>query len=173
MNEKRIEEAKVNFRNYLSENMIKKERFNEDIYKRFYENSLESLRTANELSQNKTSNLWVIVSSYYSMFYIASAYVYKKGYKAQHMIVHKVINDALIVLSEKELKSKLLEDYEEEKEKALNIAETMLDNYEYERTKRSRFQYEMTEELKESKSKTSLERAKEFISIFRQILDKN
>ncbi|MBU1198859.1 MAG: hypothetical protein KKF46_02330 [Nanoarchaeota archaeon] len=168
MNEKRIKEAENNFHSYISEQLLKKEEFNQNIYNRLHQNSLESLRVANEIF--KTSFLWTIVTSYYAMFYIASAYIYKKGYKAQHKIVHKVINDALIVLAKNNLKEKLLEEYEEEREKALSIAENLLDNYEYERSKRARFQYEMTEDLKESKAKTSLNRSKEFVEIFRRML---
>lgn len=171
MNEKRIKEAENNFHNYISEQLLKKEEFNQNVYNRLHQNSLESLRVANELFNNKTSFLWTIVSSYYAMFYIASAFIYKKGYKAQHKIVHKVINDALIVLAKNSLKEELLEEYEEEREKALSIAENLLDNYEYERSKRARFQYEMTEDLKEAKAKTSLNRSKEFVEVFRRILD--
>src|SRR5690606_7820353 len=117
--------------------------------------AIESLETANNLFTNKTSYLWTIVTSYYSMFYIASAYVYKKGYKAHHQIVHKVINDALLVLSQKELQEKYLEEYEEEKEKALSLSQQLLGTLEFERTKRSTFQYEMDVELKISKAQTS------------------
>lgn len=105
------------------------------------------------------------------MFYIASAYVYKKGYKAQHKIVHKVIGEALITISREHLTEKMIEYYEEEKDKALSIAESLLDNFEFERAKRARFQYEMTESIKESKAKTSLLRAKEFVDTFRKVLD--
>ena len=63
-----------------------------------------------------------------------------------------------------------LEEYEEEKDKALSASENLLNSYEYEKTKRSRFQYETTGEIEESKAKTSLERAKKFVSVIRQLL---
>jgi len=172
MDEKRQENIKNNFTNYLSNSLLKKTEFDLNIFKRFEENSIESLTTANKLFNEETSYLWTIVASYYSMFYIASAYIYKKGYKAQHKIVHKVINDALIILSKDELEEKFIKEYEEEKEKALNIAETMLDSYGFERNKRSTFQYEMTTNLKKSKAETSLKRAKEFVNTFRELLNK-
>lgn len=75
MDEKRIKIAESSFRNYLRDNLIKKEGFVEIVYKTYLNNSLESLKVADELFKNKTSSLWVVVSSYYSMFYIASAYV--------------------------------------------------------------------------------------------------
>ena len=150
----------------------KKEPFRDIVYQTYLKNSAESLNVANELFKNKTSSLWVVVSSYYSMFYIASAYIYKKGYKAGSEIVHQVINEALIGFSKNDLEKHFLEEYEEEKEKALSASSNLLDSYEFERTKRSRFQYETTEEIKESKAKTSLERAKNFVAVMRQLLNK-
>ncbi len=170
MDEKRIKIAENNFKNYLRDGLIKKEFFNDIIYQTYLKNATESLNVANEILKNKTSFLWVIVSSYYSMFYIASAYIYKRGYKAGHEIVHQVINEALIVLSKNDLEKHFLEEYEEEKEKALAASENLLKDYEFEKTKRERFQYETTEEIKEAKAKTSLDRAKNFVAIIRQLL---
>ena len=150
----------------------KKEPFRDIVYQTYLKNSAESLNVANELFKNKTSSLWVVVSSYYSMFYIASAYIYKKGYKAGSEIVHQVINEALIVFSKNDLEKHFLEESEEAQEKALSASSNLLDSYEFERTKRSRFQYETTEEIKESKAKTSLERAKNFVAVMRQLLNK-
>ncbi len=171
MDKNRLIEAKHNYDSYLLEALLKKTSFNQNIFNKFVENALESLTVANQLFTNKTSYLWTIVSSYYAMFYIANAFIYKKGYKAQHKIVHKVINDTLIVLAKDDLEKKFLEDYEEEKHNALSIAENMLDSFEYERAKRSTFQYGMTERLKESKARTSLQRAKDFVNVFRQLMD--
>lgn len=164
--------AEDNFRRYLRDNLIKKQEFQELIYRTYFNNSLESLKVAEELSKNKTSHLWVVVSSYYSMFYMAGAYIYKKGYKASHDIVHQIINEALIVLARHDLEKHFLEEYEEEKLKALSASQSLLDVYESEKLKRSEFQYETTGEVKESKAKTSLERAKNFVAVMRQILSK-
>lgn len=172
MNTKRQKEASTNLTKYVTDGLLKKERVNPEILQKLEQNAIESLETANNLFSNKISYLWTIVTSYYAMFYIASAYVYKKGYKAQHQIVHKVINDALIVLSQKELLQKYLEEYEEEKEKALSLSQQLLDSLEFERTKRSTFQYEMDVQLKISKAQTSLNRAKEFVAVFRELLQK-
>lgn len=172
MNTKREQEAHANFTQYLAKCFLKKEKPNPHVLQKLEQNAIESLETANNLFSNKISYLWTIVTSYYAMFYIASAYVYRKGYKAQHQIVHKVVNDALIVLSQKELQKKYLEEYEEEKEKALSLSQQLLDTLEFERTKRSTFQYEMDVELKISKAKTSLNRAKDFVTVFRELLQK-
>ena len=150
MDEKRIKRAENNFNNYLKEGLIKKDTFQNIVYQTYLKNATESLNVANEILKNKISSLWVVVSSYYSMFYIASAYLYRKGYKAGQEIVHQVVNEALIVLSKSDLEKHFLEEYEEEKEKALAASENLLKDYEFEKTKRARFQYETTEEIKEA-----------------------
>lgn len=170
MDEKRLKIAEINFKNYLRDGLIKKEFFQDIVYQTYLKNATESLNVANELLKNKTSYLWVVVSSYYSTFYIASAYLYKKGYKAGQEIVHKVVNEALIVLSKDDLENHFLEEYEEEKEKALAASENLLKDYEFEKSKRARFQYETTEEIKEAKAKTSFERAKNFVGVIRQLI---
>lgn len=170
MNENRLAEAKANYSIYLSDGLLKKVSFDEAIFKKLEENAVESLVVAQELFTNKTSFLWVVVSSYYSMFYIASAFLYKKGFKPQHRIVHKVVADTLLVLAKDVLEDYFFENYVEEKDRALSVAEQLLDSFEYERAKRSSFQYEMTLELKEAKANTSLERAKEFVAKFRDLL---
>lgn len=174
MDEKRVKIAESNFTSYLRENKIKKEEFREIVYRTYLNNSLESLKVADELFKNKTSSLWVVVSSYYSMFYIACAYVYKKGYKTSGEIVHQIISESLIVLARHDLEKHFLEEYEEEKEKALSVAQSaseILKNFELEKDKRASFQYETTEIIKEAKAKTSLDRAKNFIAVMRRLLE--
>ena len=171
MDENKFNQAKINFNKYLADELLTKTKFNQNIFNKFEQNSIESLEVANKLLNNKTSSLWVIVSSYYAMFYIASAYVYKKGYKTQGIIVHKVMVDTLIHLAKNDLTKKMIEDYEEEKDKALSIAETLLDSFELERGKRGRIQYNMTEEVKEAKARTSLKRAKDFVNVFRTLIE--
>jgi len=170
MDEQRIKQTEKNFKNYLEQGLIKRLSFQEIIYQTYINNFQESLEVANELYKNKTSSLWVVVSSYYSMFYIASAYIYKKGYKASHEIVHQIINEALIVLARHDLEKHFLEEYEEEKAKAMFASGNLLKVYELEKVKRSEFQYETTEMIKESKAFTSLERAKKFTTVMRQLL---
>ena len=172
MDEKRIKNAEKNFRGYLKDNLIKKEFFHDIVFETYFNNALESLKVAEEIYNNKSSSLWVIVTSYYSMFYIACAYLYKKGYKTSHEIVHQVVNESLIVLARHDIEKHFLEEYEEEKDKALYASENLLNNYEFEKTKRSQFQYETTGEIKESKAMISLNRAKEFVSIMRLLLKK-
>jgi len=81
MDEKRVKLAESNFSRYLKERLIKKEIYQDIIFETYMKNALESLKVAEETFKNKTSSLWVVVSSYYAMFYISSAYIYKRGYK--------------------------------------------------------------------------------------------
>lgn len=170
MDEGRIKQAENNFRNYLRGGKIKKVKFSQIAYDTYLRNSLESLDVANKLFKDKSSPLWVIVTSYYSMFYISCAFLYKEGYKAGNEIVHKVVNESLIVQGRHKIKNYLLENYSEEKEKALIIVDNYLDNLEREKAKRASFQYESTEIIKENKAKTSLDRAKEFVRLMREVL---
>lgn len=173
MDETRIKLAENNFKKYVGERKIKKiEKFEELIYSTYLRNARESLVVANQLFQNKTSSLWIVVTSYYSMFYIACAYLYKLGYKPGDEIVHQVVNESLIVLARHKIKNHILENYSEEMEKALVIADQHLENYERERGKRASFQYQTTEEVKENKAKTSLIRAREFLTLIEEILGK-
>ena len=52
----------------------------------------------------------------------------------------------------------------------LFTTESMLDSFDFERAKRSSFQYEMGKDLKKSKAETSLKRAKEFVAVFRELI---
>ena len=162
LNEKRITEAKSNFNSYLREGLIKKEPFKSIIFETYMRNHRESLIVAEELFKENKSSLWVIVTSYYSMFYIANAILYKLGYKIGSSLTHKVTADSLIFLVRNKLKERLIEDYEIASNDAIILSSNIIQSYEYERTKRSVFQYETTEEIKKVKAQTSLNRAKEF-----------
>ncbi len=174
IDEKRKKEAQKNFKRYLDEGLLKKEK-NELAKDKYLENAELSLNTANELMQSQSKpHLWVITISYYSMFYMANAVLLKHGYKTQDKIAHKVTSDALIVLVLDKLKKELLEDYEIIQKDALEItnarAESVIESYSLELDKRSRFQYNMLEEMKESKAKTSLKRASEFVFELRKLI---
>jgi uncharacterized protein (UPF0332 family) len=108
-----IEEAKRNIKRYLSENLIEKT-FEKDIntINILLNNSKESLRVAELLLKNDISNLWTIVTSYYAMYYVAKAVIYKKGYKIGTKISHKVTADALIVYIHQDLQDILIENYQ-------------------------------------------------------------
>lgn len=166
LDEKRIEEARQNVRSYLNEGLLKKSATDKNVLAILQTNAKDSLSVAQLLSEKEYSDLWVIVTSYYSMYYIANAVLLKYGYKVGNKISHKVTSDALIVYIKEKLKGSLLEEYEEIKEDALNIAgikaNTLVESFDSERKKRGIIQYQTKEIEKHSKAKTSLLRAKEF-----------
>lgn len=170
LSNERIKEAESCVRSYLDEGLLKKERFKEVVFATYLRNQKESLMVAKKLSDNNLSNLWVIVTSYYSMFYVANALLYKLGYKVGHKVAHKVTSDALIVFVRSKLKDSLIEDYELASSEALTVSDNYLQNYDFERIKRSVFQYESTEEIKSAKAKTSLERAEQFSKEMEKLL---
>lgn len=172
----RIKEAENNVRKYLEDEFIwKYKQYQKEIIGAYERNYKESLTVAQKLFDENISNLWIIVISYYSMYYIANAVLYKIGYKVGPKVSHKVTSDALIVLVRNKLKKSLFEEYEEAKEDALEIIGTktdeILDDFDKEREKRSVFQYESTEDIKHAKAKTSLERAKKFIFEMKKLLE--
>ncbi len=175
IDQKRIKEAQQNFQRYLQEGLLKKE--HQVIAKEKYVTNADlSLKVAGELMNSALKpHLWIIVTSYYSMFYIANAVLLHLGYKTQEKIAHKVTNDALIVLVLHKLTKELLEEYEKIKDDALEIAsaqaEQLVEFYAQELDKRSRFQYNMLEETKASKAKTSLERATVFVFEMKKLLE--
>ncbi|MFH1637283.1 MAG: hypothetical protein ABIB71_02550 [Candidatus Woesearchaeota archaeon] len=172
LDEKRIKEAEKNVREYIQSGMLKKQPFREEILKVLKDNANDSLEAAEFLSENSKSDLWIIVTSYYSMFYIANAVLFKIGYKVGDKIAHKVTADALIVHVRNKLKKRLLEEYEEAQNEALPgiKADTLIDEFDKERAKRGTLQYQTTSVEKHSKAITSLKRAKSFIFEMEKLL---
>ena len=171
----RIREAERNVKSYLEDNLLwKYSEFRTEILETYLRNYQESLNVAQKLFAQNWSSLWAVVISYYSMYYIANAVLYKFGYKVGSKISHKITSDALIIFVRNKLKESLLKDFEEAKEEALEIigrkADEVLLNYERELEKRSSFQYQSTEEIKRNKAETSLERAKTFIFEMKKLL---
>lgn len=172
LDEKRIKEAENNVRDYLQSGMLKKHLYSEEIITVFHNNANDSIEIAEFLSENKKSDLWVIVTSYYSMFYIANTVLFKLGYKVGDKIPHKVTADALIIFVRNKLKKRLLEEYEEAQNEALPgiKADNLIDEFDKERAKRGILQYETTAVEKSSKAITSLKRAKNFIFEMEKLL---
>jgi len=174
LSEKRIKEAETNVRSYLEEGLLKKSSLNKEAINVLIKNAKESLMIADEVSQKGTSDLWVIVCSYYSMYYYANAVLLKMGYKVGEKIVHKITSDAIVVYIRGKLKDSLIENYEQTKEEALNLAgikaDSLIESFEFERNKRGLIQYRTVEIEKHSKAKTSLQRAKEFAKEMEKLL---
>ena len=77
---KKVKEAENNVRSYLNDGLLKKAEYNKQIIDILLRNAKESLRVAEEVNEKKLSELWVIVCSYYSMYYYANAVLLKLGY---------------------------------------------------------------------------------------------
>ena len=177
IDQKRIKEAESNIAKYLEEFLLKKEK-NETAKNMYIKNSELSLETSQKLleleSEDYKPYLWVIVTAYYSMFYIANAVLLSLGYKVGDKISHKITEDCLMAFARNKLKKELLEEYETTKEEALEIISSKVDliieSFEFEREKRSVFQYQMDEDVKKSKAITSLERAKRFVFEMKKLL---
>lgn len=163
----RIKESEANVRAYLNEGLIKKEPANPDALRVLLRNAKESINSADKLNSDRISDLWVIVCSYYSMFYIANAVLRKLGYKVGEKIAHKVTADALIVYARGKLKETLIEEYEDSKEEAFNLAgikaDSLIESFDREKTKRGIIQYRTDDIDKRAKAETSLKRAKQFL----------
>jgi uncharacterized protein (UPF0332 family) len=144
----------------------------------------ETVKDRLKVSSEFESFLWVIVSSYYSMFYAATALLASEGVKARGEIVHKVTADALIhyFITNRKL-AKMLEEYDEAKdvvdelvgrEEFMKRIETKANElivaFESERRKRSKFQYDTGVLVKKGYATTSLARAKQFVEEIRKIL---
>ena len=126
LTDKRIKEAQSNFNSYLQDGLVaKKKEFEQRIFNILENNANESLKIAEMLFANQDSRLWTIVTSYYSMYYIANAVLYKMGYKVGEKIPHKVTADCLIALVRDKLKASLLEQYEEMQQDALQASKQM------------------------------------------------
>jgi len=172
LDEKRRKEAESNVKNYLKEGLIKKEAFNPLVFNVLVRNAEESRDVAGLLHSGNHSNLWTIVVSYYSMYYIANAALYKLGYKVGDKIPHKVTADALIIFVRNKIKDSLIEQYEEIKDEALAgiKADELIFSFDLERDKRGRIQYHTDEEVKRTKAATSIERAKVFFLEMKKLI---
>jgi uncharacterized protein (UPF0332 family) len=193
IDKERVDEAKRNVKQYVDDGLLKlNDKDSPRFVSFFMANSESSLRTASVLQQisdedslketlkvgsDFESYLWVIVSSYYAMFYAATALLAKQGIKASGQIVHKVTADALIhFFASNEKLAKLLEQYEEAQTVGLELigreelmkkmqkkADELIVSYEGERKKRSKFQYDIGVQAKRGYAQTSLERARTFV----------
>ena len=176
LDNERIKEAEINVNGYVRDGLLKERTLDENILKILRKNSEESLIVADLILKEEISSLWVIVSSYYSMYYIANAVLLKLGYKVGSAVSHKVTGDALIVFVRDKLKKSILEDFEDAKAEAMdlaNLTDDIIGSFDFERKKRSTFQYNMTAPVKKSKAQTSLERAKKFNLEFEKLLERS
>ncbi|MBS3092299.1 hypothetical protein J4466_02660 [Candidatus Pacearchaeota archaeon] len=184
--EKEIKIIEANINTYLNEGLFKKGEYEEliDFYVKTAKKTLQTADILLQISEDSElkkqlnllddfeTYLWVITTSYYSMFYIVNALFSKYRIKLGEKIVHKVASDVLYFyfIKNDKIAKELFEIYEEAKDQAMDLiryseqAEKLFYDLEYERSKRHKFQYNMTENIKKEYAQTSLKRAKEFLS---------
>ncbi len=192
LDEKKIEEIKRRVMNYVRDSIIRKDKGK--LFVEFFlnnaKNSLDSAKVLYEISIRKDLKdifglpdfngfLWVVNSSYYSMFYMARALLENEGIKIKtDLSIHLVVFDALVYyfyLTQK-LERRLIEDYAEANKEALEAlgkekAKELIESYFYEKEKRSAFTYEMGVITMQNKAKTSFDRAKKFNEEIRKLIE--
>jgi uncharacterized protein (UPF0332 family) len=192
LDNKEIEIIKKNIKRYLNDNSIIKEKKGKfaEFFLSNAKNSLDSAKLLFEVSTKKDLQkitgfpdfngfLWVVNSSYYSMFYMARALLESEGIKIkpESASVHLITFNALVYyfyLTGKIQKS-LIEEFKEAGEEASEVlgkekAKSLIEDYSYEKDKRGRFTYEMGEIAIQNKAETSLNRAKKFNEEIRKLL---
>ena len=207
LEDKKIEEAKKNAVKCINAGIIAKTRDSKyaDFFIKNAKDSLDSAKVLFEISVNeKTKNtlgmpnfngfLWVINSSYYSMFYMARALLESIGVKIKSdESIHFLVFNALIYYfySTGKLEKHFIEDFEDAQEESSEIlgkekvnssgiskfpsqaqekAKEMISDYSSEKEKRAKFTYETGEIAMKNKAETSLNRAKKFNEEVRKIL---
>lgn len=188
---KKIEEAKKNAIKDINSGAIIKTKDSRyvDFFIKNAKDSLDSAKVLLNISvDEKTKNilgmpnfngfLWVINSSYYSMFYIARALLESIGIKIKSdESIHFLVFNALVYYfySTGKLEKHFIEDFEDAQEESSEIlgkekAKEMISDYSSEKEKRAKFTYEAGEIAMKSKAETSLNRAKKFNEEARKIL---
>jgi uncharacterized protein (UPF0332 family) len=193
LDEKKLREAEKRVKLFIDDGMIKSKCKPEfvDFFVKNAEDSIDSAKVLFELSTNQSKQkmfgytnfnglLWVVNASYYSMFYMARALLESHGIKIKNELsIHAVTFDAIIYYFylTGQLQKEFLEDFIDAKEDAAEIlgkqkADELIEDYYFEKVKRSTFTYNMGIVLVQSKAKTSLERAQKFKREIIKILQK-
>ncbi len=194
LEEKKLKEAEKRVKQYVSDGIIKTKGKAEhtSFFLKNADDSIDSAKALYEISNDAEKQkflgfasfnglLWTVNASYYSMFYMARALLENEGIKIKTDIsIHSVTFDMVVshfYLTGK-LQKELLDDFADAKEDAAELlgkqkADELIEEYFYEKNKRSTFTYEMGEILVKSKAKTSLERAQKFRREIKKIIEKN
>ena len=119
------------------------------------------------IPQEKTFFYSVIAHAYYSIFYTAKAYLLSKGIKTKIPGEHKKTYDQFRRFVMKgALDKELLDLYEQE----IIKAEALLDIFHNEKKKRGTFTYNLKSEANKPYAQESIENARKFVSILKDLL---
>src|SRR3989344_1349324 len=193
--EKDLTNAEQNVKEYLQDGLLTKNNSHSEFVPFYIKNAQMSLQIAQYLHKlstdkeyKKSANftedfecyLWVVVTSYYSMFYTANALLAKTGLKVGEKFAHRITEDCLLFyfIKNNKLAKNLLETYKETKNEVLNLmnlneeqllkefqlkAQELIATFHYQRNKRGQFKYEITSNAKQHIAQLSIDRAKNFI----------
>ena len=181
--DKKLKEAEARVKQYLKSGKIQTN-CNKAFVEFFKKNSVDSLKVASALYTLSTYEekqkiigilnfngfLWVVNSSYYSMFYMARALLENSGIQIKsEQSIHSITFDAVIYFFyiTGKLKRNLIEKFTEANEEAAELlgqekANQLISDYFNEKSKRGTFTYETGAIVMKNKAKTSLERANNF-----------
>ena len=181
--DKKLKEAEARVKQYLKSGKIQTN-CNKAFVEFFKKNSVDSLKVASALYTLSTYEekqkiigilnfngfLWVVNSSYYSMFYMARALLENSGIQIKsEQSIHSITFDAVIYFFyiTGKLKRNLIEKFIEANEEAAELlgqekANQLISDYFNEKSKRGTFTYETGAIVMKNKAKTSLERANNF-----------
>ena len=191
-----LDAIKRNIENLIKEEKIAVDKKDKGRFTNFFlENSRKSFDSAKLLTEisskqelqeklgypNFDGYLWVINSSYYSMFYMTRALLDSAGIKIKTdnsiQSIHQLIFQALVYFFylNKRLEKKLIEDYQQASEESGEIlgkekAKKLIEEYKSEKEKRGIFTYELGQIAMQNKAKTSLERARFFNQEIKKML---
>lgn len=185
LDSKKIEESCRIIKQMISDGTIV---LSEPLRKSFFLNkSIISLEVAKRLleiqnKENINTNMWIINTSYYAMFFAATALLAHHNHKINSEVgIHKLTYHALVyyfIKQENKLKHTLAADYKEAVEDAEELLqlgqkriEKLILELDYELEKRKRYTYEMAEEAEKQKAETSLNRAKEFVNQIKRLME--
>ena len=192
--EKKFKEIERVMKKHILEGVIKTKHKKEyiDFFLTNAKNSLFTAQAIFDLSINRDYQeytgyedlngfLWVVNASYYSMFYTARALLANEGIKLKsELSIHALVFNSLIYFFylNGKLQKRLVQAFFEASEEASEIlgkekADSIMQEYSWEKRKRSELTYEIGEFAVKNKAKTSLERAKRFNEEIRLIIESN
>ena len=194
IDDKKLKESESRIKNFISEGIVRSKCVPEHV-EFFIRNAEDSIDSAKALFVLSTDSqkceglgfadfnglLWVVNASYYSMFYMARALLEDAGIKIKSdLSVHAVTFDALVYYFylTGRLQKEFLEDFIDAKKDAADIlgkqkADTLIEEYFFEKRKRGEFTYDMGSVVVEAKAKTSLERAQRFRRELKRLIGKH
>ncbi|MBI5390614.1 hypothetical protein HZB02_03940 [Candidatus Woesearchaeota archaeon] len=194
LEQKKLVEAEKRIRQYLAEGsiIVKAKPEHTSFFLKHAADALDSASVLYEISTDAEKQkllgftsfnglLWTVNASYYSMFYMARALIEREGIRIKaDLSVHAITFDTIISFFyvTGKLQKGLLDDFADAKGDAAALlgkqrADELIEEYYYEKSKRSSFTYEMGALVVQSKAKTSLDRARKFMREIKKIMLRN